>query len=288
MQPLQLVAEGQEGTIDYRLRFKDASGRDISPWHDVPLSAGKSGIFNAVIEIPKMAKAKMEVATKESMNAIAQDVKKGKLRDYHGPIYWNYGMMPQTWESPYEENPEVKCRGDNDPLDVVEIGSKSLALGTVEPIKPLGVLAMIDDGELDWKVIAISANDPLSAELEDIADVEKHCPGMISGIREWFRWYKTPDGKPLNQFGFNEEALDRNKALAIINETHEAWRQLVTGRVSKDKLWVPSKKLPNSYHINAFDYFHKNSQQLHAVSVAGTSGSQKQPRGWQTQTRSKL
>ena len=22
----------------------------------------------------------------------------GKLRDYHGPIFWNYGMLPQTWE----------------------------------------------------------------------------------------------------------------------------------------------------------------------------------------------
>lgn len=27
------------------------------------------------------------------------------------------------------------------------------------------------------------------------------------GIREWFRWYKTPDDKPLNAFGFNEKVL---------------------------------------------------------------------------------
>jgi inorganic pyrophosphatase len=239
---VQLVSDGQEGTQDYRLRFKDASGKDISPWHDIPLIAPEAGVFNAIIEIPKMTKAKMEVATKETMNAIAQDVKKGKLRDYHGPIYWNYGMLPQTWESPHNENHETKCFGDNDPLDVVEIGSKCLALGTVEPIKPLGVLAMIDDGELDWKVIAISANDPLSAHLNGIDDVEKHCPGTISGIREWFRWYKTPDGKPLNTFGFGEAALDRNKALEVITETHEAWRHLVTGRISTENLWVPPKE----------------------------------------------
>merc|ERR1712190_368725 len=128
-------------------------------------------------------KPKMEVATKEPKNPIAQDVKKGKLRNYHGPIYWNYGMFPQTWENPHSEHPDVKFSGDNDPLDVVEIGSRVLALGSVEPVKPLGVLAMIDDGELDWKVIAISANDPLAADLEDISDVEEHCPGMISGIR---------------------------------------------------------------------------------------------------------
>lgn len=37
-------------------------------------------------------------------------------------------------------------------MDVVEIGSQVLAVGSVTKVKPLGVLAMIDDGELDWKV----------------------------------------------------------------------------------------------------------------------------------------
>ena len=42
--------------------------------------------------------------------------------------------------------------GDNDPLDVVEIGSRRLTTGGVYAVKPLAVLAMIDEGELDWKV----------------------------------------------------------------------------------------------------------------------------------------
>ena len=40
-------------------------------------------------------------------------------------------------------------------------------------VKPLGVYAMIDDGELDWKVIAISLDDPKAAMVNDVADVEK-------------------------------------------------------------------------------------------------------------------
>ena len=51
----------------------------MSPWHDVPLEAG-GGLYNLITEIPKMTKAKMEVATKEASNPIAQDIKKGKLR----------------------------------------------------------------------------------------------------------------------------------------------------------------------------------------------------------------
>ena len=49
----------------------------------------------------------------------------GKLRDYHGPIFWNYGMLPQTWEDPNVTHAETNCNGDNDPVDVVEIGSEA-------------------------------------------------------------------------------------------------------------------------------------------------------------------
>eukprot|EP00448_Togula_jolla_P019259 CAMPEP_0170582420 /NCGR_PEP_ID=MMETSP0224-20130122/7574_1 /TAXON_ID=285029 /ORGANISM="Togula jolla, Strain CCCM 725" /LENGTH=265 /DNA_ID=CAMNT_0010905643 /DNA_START=54 /DNA_END=851 /DNA_ORIENTATION=- len=235
---VKTAVEGDLGTDKYRLRFKDASGKEISPWHDIPLHSGVPGVFNALFEIPKNTKPKMEVATKEPNNPIAQDVKKGKLRDYHGPIFWNYGMLPQTWEDPNEQHPVTKCSGDNDPLDVVEIGSESLPQGAVEPVKLLGVLAMIDDGELDWKLIAIRTNDALASKLNDIDDVEKHCPGVISGIREWFRWYKTPDGKPLNAFGYDEKALDKKMALEVVAEGHEAWKKLREGKTEKGKLWV--------------------------------------------------
>ena len=40
---------------------------------------------------------------------------------------------------------------------------------------------MIDDGELDWKVIAINSEDALAAQLNDISDVEAKLPGVVSG-----------------------------------------------------------------------------------------------------------
>jgi hypothetical protein len=48
-------------------------------------------------------------------------------------------------------------------------------------VKVLGALAMIDDGELDWKVLAIDVRDPLAELLKDIEDVDTHCPGVVSG-----------------------------------------------------------------------------------------------------------
>ena len=193
------VVEGAEGTESYRQFFTDDSGAKISPWHDISLRpGGDAKVFNMVTEIPKYGTAKMEVDTKGESNPIMQDIKKGALRFYHGPIFWNYGCLPQTWEDPNAKHPELQCFGDDDPIDVVEIGSSALAAGSVTPVKALGVLAMIDDGELDWKVLAIAESDPLAATLNDVADVEAQCPGVVSGIREWFRWYKTPDDKPIN------------------------------------------------------------------------------------------
>ena len=68
----------------------------------------------------------MEVSTKLEGNPLIQDTKKGKLRDYHGPLYWNYGMLPQTWEDPSHHHDQASVSsfgGDGDPLDAVEISS---------------------------------------------------------------------------------------------------------------------------------------------------------------------
>jgi inorganic pyrophosphatase len=36
----------------------------------------------------------------------------------------------------------------------------------------LGVYAMIDEGEVDWKVIAINSNDPMAPLVNGVEDVE--------------------------------------------------------------------------------------------------------------------
>ena len=97
---------------------------------------------------------------------------------HHGYI-WNYGAIPQAWEDPNHTDPSTNCKGDNDPIDVCEIGSTIHPRGTVCKVKVLGVFAMIDEGETDWKVIAIDVNDPLAENLNDIHDVDKIMPGFL-------------------------------------------------------------------------------------------------------------
>ena len=126
---------------------------ELSLWHDVPLVAD-SGLFNFICEIPKCTRKKFEVATTEGATPIKQDEKKGVLREFKkGDIFFNYGCFPRTWEDPRHISKDTGYPGDNDPLDVCEIGIRQIGTGVVRAVKVLGVLAMIDDDETDWKVV---------------------------------------------------------------------------------------------------------------------------------------
>ena len=155
-------------------------------------------------------------------------------------MYFNYGALPQTWEDPDKEHHDAKAKGDNDPLDVCEIGLRIMGVGEVAPVKILGTLCLIDEGECDWKLIAISVTDPWAPLLNDVDDVEKLLPGTISAIREWFRTYKIPDGKPENKFGLEERCMNATYAMSVVDETHEAWKTLVRG----EKDLVPQEDGP--------------------------------------------
>merc|ERR1739838_822353 len=204
----QTVERGQPNTLEYRIFIKNDKG-PVSPFHDIPLFANEGNkIFNMVVEVPRWTNAKMEIATKDELNPIKQDVKKGKLRYVancfpHKGYIWNYGALPQTWEDPNHVDEATGCKGENDP---------------------------IDEGETDWKLIAIDVNDPLAPRLSDISDVEEHMPGFLKATVEWFKIYKMPDGKPENQFAFNGAPKDREFAHQVILETHEYWKALIEGR----------------------------------------------------------
>ncbi|KAK7058443.1 Inorganic pyrophosphatase [Paramarasmius palmivorus] len=204
-----------------------------------------------VVEVPRWTNAKLEISKEEPFNPIKQDIKRGKLRyvrncfPHHGYI-WNYGAFPQTWEDPNTSHAETKAKGDNDPLDVCEIGEQVGYVGQVKQVKVLGIMALLDEGETDWKVIVVDVQDPLASKLNDIEDVERHLPGLIRATNEWFRIYKIPDGKPENTFAFSGEAKNKRYATEIIHECHEAWRRLITGETSAPDLSTRNITIANS------------------------------------------
>jgi len=239
----QLITKevGEKFTPSYRVQYffknlETQAERQVSPWHDIPLYikdvvrtvAANEPInrYNFICEIPKWTRAKFEIATNEKFNPIKQDMKNGVPRFYHhGDMMWNYGAFPQTWEST-----EIcfvdDIRGDNDPLDVIEIGMTQARTGSVTPVKILGVLGMIDDSEMDWKVIAISSEDPVAKFMNDIDDVPKFLPGCLDALREWLRVYKICQGGVENKFAFDGEFKNKEYAMKVIDESHLMWANL--------------------------------------------------------------
>lgn len=252
------VESGSPYTDSYRVFIKDSNGNAVSPFHDIPLYVNaEKTILNAVIEIPRWTNAKMEIDTKKPLNPIKQDTKNGKLRfvkncfPHHGYI-WNYGAFPQTWEDPSHITPETGAKGDNDPVDVLEIGETVAYRGQVKQVKVLGAMALLDEGETDWKVITIDVNDPLAAQLNNIDDVEKHMPGFLAATNNWFRVYKIPDGKPANNWAFDGKAIDKDAALKVVHETHDFWNKLVHKQVDGGSLCCTTTAVKDSpFNISA-------------------------------------
>ncbi|KAM5440755.1 Inorganic pyrophosphatase [Microsporum canis] len=226
---------GALNTLEWRA-FIEKDGVPVSPFHDIPLYADeKKTILNMIVEIPRWTNAKQEISKDDFMNPIKQDTKKGKLRFVrncfpHKGYLWNYGAFPRTWEDPNVVHPETKAKGDNDPLDVCEIGELVGYPGQVKQVKVLGVMALLDEEETDWKIIVIDVNDPLAPKLNDIEDVERHLPGLLRATNEWFRIYKIPDGKPENQFAFSGECKNAKYAMDVVKECAEAWEKLMSGQ----------------------------------------------------------
>lgn len=226
-QALQKVVLGSKFTNNYKIFYKNPkTGQLASFFHDVPLKDEKSGLFNMVVEIPQFSNAKYEVSNTDILNPIIQDTKKGKLRfinnvfPYKGYIC-SYGSIPQTWEDPDLE-------GDNDPLDVLDISTENvLNPGDIQQVKVLGSLGLIDDGEIDWKVISISNTSAYFSDINNLKDVKKFYPGLLEGIKFWFANYKVQN-KVKNKFLHDGEYLDVEGTLKIIAECHYSWKKLVT------------------------------------------------------------
>ncbi|XP_048362148.1 inorganic pyrophosphatase [Sphaerodactylus townsendi] len=252
-----LEERGCLNSLEYRLFFKDNKRQYISPLHDIPMYAdAPKNLFNMVVEVPRWTNAKMEIATKDPLNPIKQDVKKGKLRYVanvfpHRGYIWNYGAIPQTWEDPGHKDENTGCCGDNDPIDVCEIGNKVCSRGEVIQVKVLGTLALIDEGETDWKVIAINVEDPEAASYDTINDVRRLKPGYLEATVDWFRRYKVPDGKPENKFAFNGEFKDKDFAIDIIKGTHECWKALIYKKKDGGEMNCTNATLSDSpFHCN--------------------------------------
>lgn len=148
--------------------------------------------------------------------------------------------VKSTGTSPYGHKPFLPPPGgDNDPIDVVEIGATPMQTGEIAPVKILCVLALVDDDETDWKLIAVRTDNKEFEKINSLEDLKAPENSShydeVAEIREWLENYKTPTGKPKNKFGFDGVEKDEKYAIGKIVLTHRLWaKHTDSGRKNRE------------------------------------------------------
>jgi inorganic pyrophosphatase len=141
----------------------------------------ESGV-NMIVEIPAGTNLKYEFDVDQKDFTVEQMNGKPRTVDFL-PYPGNYGFIPSTYMDPARG-------GDGDPLDVI-LMSAAQPTGTVLSVKPIGMLELIDGGELDTKLIAIPADTSLQViQPQDFQDFLIRYDGARRIIETWFLQYK--------------------------------------------------------------------------------------------------
>jgi inorganic pyrophosphatase len=165
----------------------------LHPWHGVEPGEAAPRVVNAIIEIPQGSRCKYEIDKASGLLKLDRVI----FSSFYYPC--NYGFIPQTYGD------------DKDPLDILVISSIPVDPLTLMEAKVLGVMQMIDGGDGDDKIIAVSANDPGVNHYNNIEELPKH---FFDELRHFFEEYKKLENKSVKV----EEFGDKSTALKIVTE----------------------------------------------------------------------
>jgi len=250
--------------FDRRIWLVNDAQQKLSYWNDIPIQSEgyESNIINSVIEIPRYTIAKLEMQKDEINHPIRYEVRQNRYnKEKTESHYWyqfglfNYAYVPQTWESTLTPNKEIdNLLGDDDPIDLVEISDKQFEPGTVVPVRVFGIFALIDQGEIDWKIIGLNKEEADEKKIFTLKDLDENFPCRLESIKRWFKNIKIFEGKKKNWIYFDEKILDLDKTFEVISESNKHWKELRDAKEAysksnnefKRKLLEISKK----YHMN--------------------------------------
>ena len=172
----------------------------MNPWHDIDAQRITPEKFVAVIEIPKGSKKKYELDKATGLIKLDRIL----FTSTHYPS--NYGFIPRT------------LADDNDPLDVLVLCSEVLDPLTMVECYPIGVVKMVDNQEVDEKIIAIPFRDPVYSGYRDISTLPQH---VLHEISHFFEVYKSLEHSETSV----KTIVDREKALDIIVASMKSYEE---------------------------------------------------------------
>lgn len=157
---------------------------------------GEVDAFNVLIEIPEGSHNKYEYD--EELDEIKLDfVFWGKCKFPH-----NYGLMPET------------KAGDGDHLDAIVFNPEPLAIGAVVTCRAVGIIELIDRGEIDNKLICIPVACEEYKKIKSIEDLPKDFEKIH---RDFYKLIGIQKNKTIEIRGFfgKEKAIEEIKKSRI-------------------------------------------------------------------------
>lgn len=171
----------------------DKNIHTLHPWHGATFGTKAPQIVNGVIEIPQGTKAKYEVDKPTGLLRLDRVI----YSSFHYPI--NYGFIPQT------------LGYDGDPLDILVMCSESIQPLCLVEATVIGNMQMIDNGEVDDKIIAVASSDPAVNHIKSMDDIP---PYFIAVLKNFFEQYKVLQNKIVEIDDFQS----KEKAYKVIDD----------------------------------------------------------------------
>lgn len=103
-------------------------------------------------------------------------------------------------------------------------------MGSIVPVKILGSLELIDEGETDHKIIVLREDDPNFEDINSVRDLERYHKGITARLIDWLKNYKTSDGKPQNRLK-HEDPTSAAAAIKVVEQVSEFYQALIAKKV---------------------------------------------------------
>jgi len=154
----------------------------------LPLGDNAPDTIHVIVEIPSGSRNKYEYD--KALDIFRLD------RALHSPVYYpgDYGFVPRTLAL------------DADPLDVLILVSEPTFSGCLVVARPIGILKMVDGGEIDDKVLAVPVGEPEYADVHNYTQIFTH---QLRKIQHFFETYKLLEGKETSTNGWQDAAEAR-------------------------------------------------------------------------------